>query len=67
MIIIKLWSYELFKLRYAFGFRDKPLICENFFSFVPQHLRVYHNFRAIPSIFIPFIYPLELGEHMIFG
>ena len=36
-------------------------------SFVPQHLRVYHNFRAIPSIFIPFICPLKFGEHMIYG
>ena len=67
MIAIKLWSYEPFKLRYAFGFRDKSLICENFFSFIPQHLWVYHNFRAIPSILIPFIVPLELGEHMVYG
>ena len=26
-------------------------------------LRVYHNFRAILSIFTSFICPLELGEH----
>ena len=35
MIAIKIWSYEPFKLRYAFGFRDKLLICENFFFFYP--------------------------------
>ena len=50
MIAIKLWSYEPFKLRYTFGFSNKPLTCENFFSFIPKHLRVYHNFRIISSI-----------------
>ena len=34
MIAISLWSYDPFKLRYIFGIRDKPLICENFFSFI---------------------------------
>ena len=58
---------KLSSLDMPLDFRDKPLICENFFSFVTQHLRVNHNFRAIPSIFIPFICPLELGEHMING
>ena len=38
MIAITLWSYELFKLRYTFGLRDKPLTCENFFSFFPIFL-----------------------------
>ena len=66
MIAIRLCSYEPFKLRYTFGFRDKPLICENFFI-LSQNLRVYHNFRAIPSIFMSFICPLELGEHMVYG
>ena len=66
MIAIRLWSYEPLKLKYTFGFRDKPLIGEDFFSFIPQHLRVYHNFKAIPSIFIPFICPLKLGEHMVY-
>ena len=67
MIAIRLWYYEPFKLRYTFGLRDKLLICENFCSFIPQHLRVYHNFRVIPSIFTSFICSLELGEHMIYG
>ena len=35
MIAIRLWSYEPFKLRYTLRIRDKPFICENFFSFVP--------------------------------
>ena len=67
IIAIRLWSYKPLKLGYTLGFRDKPPICENSFSFIPQYLKVYHNFKAIPSIFSSFICPLELGEHMIYG
>jgi len=35
MIAIRLWFNEPFKLIYTFEFRGKPLICKNFFSFVP--------------------------------
>ena len=58
MIAIRLWSYEPLKLKYTFGFRGKPLIGEDFFSFIPQHLRVYHNFKAIPSIFLHLFFVL---------
>jgi len=68
MIAIRLWSYEPFKLRYTFELWDKPLICENFFPFIPNILGYAIIFGSSFNFtsFI-FICPLELGEHKIYG
>ena len=50
MIVTMLWSYEPFKLKYTLGFWNKPLICENFFSFRPTVLGHALTFRSFFQI-----------------
>ena len=47
-------------------FRDKPLICENFFFL--SHDILGYAITLGPSLpLFTFIYPLELGKHMFYG
>ena len=57
-----------------FSSRDMPLDLGTSLLYLRTYFLLSHDilgytitFKAIPSIFIPFICPLELGEHMIYG
>ena len=53
MIVIRLWSYEPFELKYTFRSWDKLVICENLFSFIQNVLRYAITFESFFN-FIPF-------------
>ena len=67
MIAITLWSYELFKLRYTFGLRDKPLTCENFFSFFPIFLGYAITLGSYFHFLDLLFFLSKLGDHNIYG
>ena len=63
----RLWSYEPFKLRHTFELRDKPLTCENVFSFVPIVLGYAITLGSSFIFYIFYFFSLELGYHKIYG